>query len=390
MESDILQFEPTGVRLIPARLKEAREAKGYSMTELANLVGVTPQAISQYESDDKQPEWSTLVRISGVLEQSISYFTSSRPDGGDPTATAFFRSFKSRTKSTNKMLRRWSVWGAQVIKYIGDSVNLPPLVVPDSNSQTAYIDDEIERYANRCRRLWGLADGPIANMVALLESKGFIVIRSEFGVNDVDAFSCWQDGRPFIFLATDKDCAVRSRFDAAHELGHMILHRHLSQEELEDIETLNRIEREANRFAAAFLLPAKTFVSEIFSSDLRQFIELKRRWKVAIAAMIYRCKDLGVFDDTHYINLRKQISFHKWIKKEPLDDVLPVEQTQLISHCVKLIIDSRIKAVTDFLVDLRLSSRALSKLGGFDERIFEIPETEPGIYHLALKKPQSD
>src|SRR5689334_686467 len=143
-------------------------------------------------------------------------------------------------------------------------------------------------------------------------------------MDDVDAFSTWQDGRPFIFLADDKKCAVRSRFDAAHELGHMILHRHLTQDEIEDPDTLNRIEHEANRFAAAFLLPAKTFISEIYSSNLKQFLDLKKRWKVAIGAMIYRCKDLGVFDERLHVNLRKQMSFQGWVRHEPLDDEIPV------------------------------------------------------------------
>jgi Zn-dependent peptidase ImmA (M78 family)/transcriptional regulator with XRE-family HTH domain len=386
MESEIFQLEPAGVRLIPARLKEAREARGLSMTELAGLIGVTPQAISQYESEDKQPEWATLMRISAHLEQPISYFTAGRPDGGEAAATAFFRSFKSRTKATHKMLRRWSVWAAQMVHYISESVNLPPVVVPEPPPALTPSDEDIERLATACRRLWGLTDGPIANLVALLESNGFIIVRSEFGVSDTDAFSCWQDGRPFIFLASDKGCAVRSRFDAAHELGHMILHRHVSQEELENSDILNRIEHEANRFAAAFLLPAKTFVSEVFSSSLKQFVELKKRWKVAIAAMIYRCKDLGLFDERQYLNLRKQISFHKYVKKEPLDDVLPVEQTQLIGQSVQLMINEHIKATTDFLIDLRLSARVLARIGGFSEELLTGQESETAIYQLALKR----
>src|SRR5271154_811104 len=126
MEAEIFQFEPAGARLIPARLKEAREAKGLSQTDLAELADITPQAVSQYESDDKQPEWNTLMKISQHLELPIGYFTSERPDGGNLTTTAFFRSFKSRTKTTHKMLRRWSIWAAQIVNYIGAFVNLPP------------------------------------------------------------------------------------------------------------------------------------------------------------------------------------------------------------------------------------------------------------------------
>jgi Zn-dependent peptidase ImmA (M78 family)/DNA-binding XRE family transcriptional regulator len=385
MELEILQFESPGVRLIPARLKEAREAKGFSMTDLADAVGVSPQAISQYESDVKQPEWNTLNRICTELGQPMSYFTTARPDGGEITATAFFRSFKSRTNATRKMLKRWSVWAAQTVNYISSVVNLPLLEVPESPSKSSYTDEEIEALAIACRRFWGLADGPITNMVALLESKGFVVVRSEFGVINADAFSCVQDGRPYIFLSSDKGCSVRSRFDAGHELGHIILHRHMTQDQIEDPVTLDRIEHEANRFASAFLLPAKTFVSEIFSSNLKQFIDLKRRWKVAIAAMIYRCKDLGVFDEQQYVNLRKQISFHKWLKHEPLDDVIPVEQPNLISKAITLIINSGVKVATDFLMDLHLSPAALAKIGGIDASLFS-EESPPAEIRLDIIK----
>jgi len=111
---------------------------------------------------------------------------------------------------------------------------LPPLSIPELPNKPSYTNDEIEALAIACRRAWGLSDGPIANVVALLESKGFIVVRSEFGVMDTDAFSCIQDGRPYIFLSDDKGCAVRSRFDVSHELGHIILHSHMTQDQIED------------------------------------------------------------------------------------------------------------------------------------------------------------
>lgn len=384
MEAEILQFD-AGIRLIPARLTEAREARGLTMTDLGKLVGVTTAAISQYENGTKQPEWETLAQISGHLEQSVNYFSSERPPGGEPIATAFFRSFRSKTKSCNKMLRRWSVWAAQVFKYLSGSVNFPAVSVPPPSEVAAYDDETIDQMATHCRRLWGLSDGPIANMVALLESKGFVVIRSEFGMTNVDAFSCWQDQRPFIFLSSDKECAVRSRFDAAHELGHLLLHRHVSRDDLEDTEELNRIEREANRFASAFLLPARTFVAEIFSASLSQFLELKKRWKVSIAAMIHRCKDLGVFDEQTHVNLRKQLSFHRWIKEEPLDRELPCEQCRLLGHSIKLLIESKIKSGTDFLIDLRLSAKALMRIAGLHEDIFSDTGAEPEDFLVHLK-----
>jgi len=124
----------------------------------------------------------------------------------------------------------------------------------------------------------------------------------------------------------------------------------------------------------------------VFSSNLKQFIELKKRWKVAIAAMIHRCKDLSVFDDQQYVNLRKQISFNKWLKNEPLDDKIPVEQPQLVGKAMSLAISSGIKIATDFLMDLRLSAEALAKISGLSAEVFAIEDAGPSDIELDLIK----
>src|SRR4029077_11786241 len=89
-------------RLIPVRLREAREAKELSMADLGEMVGVTRQAISLYESGEREPEPETLMKIIGVLEQPIAFFTTDRPKSFGRRSTTFFRSFKSKTKRTNK------------------------------------------------------------------------------------------------------------------------------------------------------------------------------------------------------------------------------------------------------------------------------------------------
>ena len=104
--------------------------------------------------------------------------------------------------------------------------------------------------AELCRIEWGLGTGPLSNVVGLLESKGVAVCRYEFAEEQIEAFSFWNGPRPFIFLSSDKNSAARARFDAAHELGHLILHRWIGSEEIEDPKVLKEVEREANRFVA--------------------------------------------------------------------------------------------------------------------------------------------
>src|SRR5438067_455210 len=176
-------FGRSAPRLMPARLREARESKELSMADLGDAIGVTRQAISFYESGEREPEPETLMKIIGVLDQPISFFTTERPRSFGRRGTTFFRSFKSKTKRTNRRCEVLSDWFAQAASFFDEFVNFPavdlPEIAPPQQSQY-YSDDEIEAAAAAVRRHWGLGDGPIADVVGLMESRGVIVARSEF------------------------------------------------------------------------------------------------------------------------------------------------------------------------------------------------------------------
>jgi Zn-dependent peptidase ImmA (M78 family)/transcriptional regulator with XRE-family HTH domain len=361
--NNVLSFKPS--LIIPERLREAREAMELSMTDLAEKIGVSRQAVSLYEDGQRAPEPEILMRIVQVLQQPIAYFTTSRPPTFGHRGTRFFRAFKSKTKRQNTRCEILSDWFAQAASYFSDSINLPPVLVPEippPQDRVAYSDEEIEDAATFCRRHWDLGDGPIANIVALLESKGIIIARAEFGNEDVSAFSFWEGPRPFIFLGADRESACRSRYDACHELAHLLLHRGIDTSDLEH--DLDRIEREADRFSAAFLLPEKTYSMEVFSSRLATFIHLKNRWKVSAAAQIYRCSELGILDEHQILNLRKQLSANRWRKREPLDDKIAPELPAVMEKCLRLLLDSGRKTVGDILAGIRLAQNTLEALMG--------------------------
>lgn len=361
---DILPFNSFSI--IPDRLREARESKELSMTDLAENVGVTRQAISQYEMGERQPETDILLRIVKELGQPITYFTTERPKTFGRRGIRFFRAFKSKTKRTNTRCEILSDWFAQTAAYFSQFVNYPAVSLPDiapPKNSVGYSESEIEDAATACRRHWGLGDGPIANVVALLESKGIVIARCEFGNDTVSAFSFWEGTRPFIFLGADRESACRSRYDACHELGHLVLHGGIDMTDLEN--HTDRFENEADRFAAAFLLPASTYPMEIFSSRLAAFIHLKQRWKVSAAAQIYRCAELEIFNEGQILNLRKQLSANRWRKREPYDDTIPAEVPTIMEKSLRLLIDSRTKSVSDILAGIRLAQPTLEALIGF-------------------------
>ena len=361
-----------GRLLIPARLTEARMAERMTQTELANAIGVSRQAISSYELDNKNPEPAKMKRIAEVLGQPISFFTKAeRPTFGSRSAL-FFRKVGADTKRRNQACEVFSDWAASSAAIFDDVVNYPtvdiPRFEPTNPISSSYSEEEIEVAAEATRQHFGLGWGPISNMLRLLESRGIMVCRLEITGEKIEAFSYWSGDRPFVFLASDKTSSARARFDAAHELGHLCLHRWVGAEEIDDKKRLNEIEGEANRFAGAFLLPRKSFPNEIYSSRAEAFVDLKSRWKVAIQAMVYRCKDLHLLDDRQILNLYKQISYKKWRTKEPLDgpNGLPVEKPALLRRVAHIVFESGRKSSSDVIAELAISPRVVEQLIGID------------------------
>jgi Zn-dependent peptidase ImmA (M78 family)/DNA-binding XRE family transcriptional regulator len=368
---NVTRAEPSARRLVPDRLIEARFASRLTQTELASRIGVSRQAVSAYEQGEKSPEPPVLLKIASELGQPVAHFTKeTRRTFGRHTAK-FFRKKGADTRRRNQacdVLADWFAGTAYAFDHIANfpQVDLPSFEPRDAQSPV-YQEDEIEELAEEVRKYFGLGLGPISNVVRLLETRGVIICRFVIPNENVEAFSYWSGERPLIFLSSDKRSAARARFDAAHELAHLCLHKWVGEDEVEDEDRLRQIEAEADRFAGSFLLPRKSFPMEVYSPRADSFVDLKVRWKVSIQAMVYRCKDLGIFDDRQITNLYKQISFKKWRTVEPLDTgsrALPMEDPLLLKRVAELVFESGRYAVDEFRSDIGLSDEILEQLIG--------------------------
>ncbi len=324
---------------VPYRLTQARKFRGKTMTELADEISKTSQVVSQYENGKTDPSYESIEKISKFLNFKIPFFY--KPIVNINT-TLFFRDIKKNTKSMREKL----ISASQIIQEmkfeIDKMVNFPALNLGGCDnliSESGYdlTEEMIASIANKLRQHWKLGYGPISNMVNLLENNGIIVLRNFFDSFNVDGVSWWANNTPFIILSEDKDNGIRSRFDIAHELGHIILHKNISDIENLNTEDFKRIEKEANIFASNFLMPQETFSREVVSVAFDNFIALKKRWKVSIASMLYKSKDLKLINENQYKYLLIQLnSKKKYIndKKEPLDDIFDIERPVLFKKAI--------------------------------------------------------
>jgi Zn-dependent peptidase ImmA (M78 family) len=151
-----------------------------------------------------------------------------------------------------------------------------------------------------------------------------------------------------VILGTDKANRIRSRFDAAHELGHLVLHReHPKPGD-------PKLERQAHRFANAFLLPGERLMEEWPEGrvDWRELMALKRRWQMSLAALLYRARQDRLVSETAYESATKYLSRAGWRKIEP-GDLGPPERPRLLRRAVDALVDAGM-SVTKLAEEARL------------------------------------
>lgn len=351
--------------LVPERIREARLARGMTTIDLATSVGVTRQAISKYELGIAEPSSTVLNDVANSLNMPLSYFHKPLSAPANQ-GTVFFRSLKTNAARAKDVLSVKIQWAAQLAHILSEDIIFPEADLPSLPEKYAQVIeftyDDIEEITLFLRRYWGLGTAPVTNMSRLLESHGIIVASVKTGFSETDACSSFIEKRPFVFLDMQKECAVRTRFNLAHELGHLMLHHDISQKDLDDKKTLDRIEKEANQFASCFLLPRASFILDIRSTSLSSFLPLKAKWKTSIQAMVYRCRELEVFSENQMIYIQKQISAKKWRRQEPYDNEWPCEEPVILRTAIQMLIDRGDYSKEEFVELLRLPEKDIEEI----------------------------
>jgi Zn-dependent peptidase ImmA (M78 family)/DNA-binding XRE family transcriptional regulator len=281
----------------PERLVLARQRRGMNKTRLAKALKITLQTVSAYERGDSAPSDQMIDRIAAVLEFPVSFFYQDTIDVV-PVDAASFRKLSRMSASQRDAALSGGTFCVELNKWIEERFELPEPDLPDLNP--GLIDPE--GAAALLRSQWGLGDAPIGNVLQLAEAHGVRVFSLAYECREIDAFSFWRDGTPYVCLGTHKT-PERAIFDLAHEIGHLVLHR-------DDSAPRGRAEeRQADAFASHFLMPADdVYDTAPRSPTLDDLVKAKTRWRVSAAALNYHMHALGMISDWHYRELCIELS----------------------------------------------------------------------------------
>lgn len=305
------------------RLSIARRRRAMSKKGLADAIGVKPITILRYEAGEMKPSSENLEKIAHCLQFPREFFDG--PEIDEPRRdNASFRGMASKSGRIMDAALASGAIAFLLDDWITGSYSRPE---PD------LLDLQHEEPASAAvllRQHWRLGDKPIANMVHLLELKGVRVFSLAENTKEIDAFSLWRDDVPYVFLNRFKS-AERSRYDAAHELAHLCLHKHggAGTEYLDD-----NLEKQANTFAGAFLMP-ETDVRAICRRPIYSvgdLAEYKKRWRVSVSAFNYRLRELKMISEGKSTSNYVEMSRRGWLKTEPTG--IPREQSSVLQDIV--------------------------------------------------------
>ena len=355
------------------RLKAARLYRGYSLAELAQRSDCSRQSLSMYESGKTKPLEAVIVmKIAEALNFPSKFFM--EKDLPISSNVTYFRSLLTTKQSYRfEQIQRMDLVAA-IYNFLKDYVEFPKVDIPDCSLKTP------EEAAKYLRKYWNLGNGPIQNLIDVVEQHGIIVTCFPTKTDTIDAFSQKVDinidEHAFLIgYSNNKNSAARIHFDIAHELGHICMH-----DWTESIEKLDRVEfkereKEANMFASAFLLPENTFKAQFYTDKVNiPFLTLlKSQWKVSIQAIVKRAYDLGLISIEKYQSLMIILQKRGLRKNEPLDDKLITAPPSLLKIAVEMLLNDDVFTKEEFMEELSLNYD-LSLAPGEVEELLDLPE----------------
>lgn len=360
------------------RLKEARLARGLFRKSLADLLGVSVTAIARYEEGHDKPLKDRSAAIAECLGFPEEFFF--KRGWEEDFEPVFWRSRTTESKLAREMTEQRMKWICECFSFLEEEVDFPPLNLPELSLPDDFrliSPQMIEKAAEDIRNFWNLKAGPIPDVILALENAGIPVVILEIPSDKQDGFCFYSKvlGRHFVGINSYNISCVRVRYDAAHELAHCILHRNITNTQENDPSLNKIIAEQARRFAEAFLFPRDSFLYEVRDPSFDHFCDLKKKWGMSIAAMIFRANDLGLIDIAEKTALCQNLARRRWHGplNEPFDSPagMPFERPRMLPRGVEAVLRENILRKASVRDSLNFPARETEQILGVGNGFFD-------------------
>src|SRR5690554_6224125 len=264
-------------------LKFHRLLNDLTMRELADRVGLTSMAISNYEKGIRNPDRETLSKLAEVFNIRIVDLLSPRNDKLQFAHGEFRKNTrlgKSKQDLIHESIEEYFNRFFNIIEILGEAI-LPSM--PACN--LGQISEDI------------------------VENNGILIYSNEINGRDFSGINGSLNGRPYIAVNKDMN-PERQRFTIAHELAHIFF----------SWPPKTDCEKASNAIAGAFLFPRKDAIRElgVKRTEIYRDMELTaKEYGISMLCLAYRARELKIVSEEAYRRFMKRASRMGWQSKEP-------------------------------------------------------------------------
>ncbi|MBF6169093.1 ImmA/IrrE family metallo-endopeptidase [Streptomyces gardneri] len=275
----------------------AREAAGLTQTALAHQVGISQAFISKIENGFEDPTPKLQSDIADACGVPSTFFEQVEGVLGESLVDLYH---KKRLTLPAKPLKK-----ANATANICRNEATRLLRTIEFENTAAFPNFPIHEYgapediAQAVRALWRVPAGPLPNLVALIEAAGVPIYIVDLEHEKLSAMSMPGPGGLHVIVLNKRLPPSARRFALAHELGHLTMHA---------VHPGDDMEREADTFASALLMPASDIRRDLANLRFSMLGSLKMKWRVSFAALIYRAHAIGAINSSQYRNLNIHLS----------------------------------------------------------------------------------
>ncbi len=256
------------------RLRQARELSGVSQQMAAEEISAPRTAITQIEAGNRTVSTLELTRLASLYGRPVTWFLSDTPQEED-VLVALHRAapelaLRPETKRQVDHCVALCHEGVMLENVLGreSRSGLPtyPERVPRNQGEAIVQGQKV---AEQERRRLGLGTAPIADMAELIASQGVWASGTELPDSMSGLFLC-HPNIGLAILVNARHVRARKRFSYAHEYAHALLDRDRTVTVSSADNAADLVEKRANAFAAAFLMPADGAAEALKSLDKGQ------------------------------------------------------------------------------------------------------------------------
>jgi Zn-dependent peptidase ImmA (M78 family)/transcriptional regulator with XRE-family HTH domain len=247
---------------IGIRLRDAREQRGLSQQDVADAVKLPRTAVTNIETGSRSLSTLELTKLAALYRVPVARIIEEDDVAADDLSVILPRALQDATNDPNyeraidhavDLCRE----GAALRHMLDQDFELS---LPDRASRITSAGEAIrhaETVALEERRRLGLGNAPIGNIAELISSQGIWVAVCKLPDAISGLFLNHSSiGFAILINGNGKHSAVRRRFSYAHEYGHALFDRVDTVRLTERRNASDLVEKRANAFAAAFLMPA--------------------------------------------------------------------------------------------------------------------------------------